>query len=237
MAFVPTTSTPASAEQTPPSATSDASDASGSPGNPGDDGANSPTRREHGRVLPWFLLIAGLIGELASFVLMVEKIELLKDPNYVPTCSFNPVLSCGSVMDTPQAALFGFPNPMLGIVGFAMVAATGAALLAGARLAQWYWTLLWLGLTAGVVMVHWLIWQSLYTIGALCPYCMVVWAVTIPLWWYVTLRNVNYLATSPKSQQVARFLRKTSLVPPIVWAMVIIAMIADRFWYYWETLL
>ncbi|PRC62285.1 hypothetical protein C6A85_03910, partial [Mycobacterium sp. ITM-2017-0098] len=29
--------------------------------------------------------------------------------------------------------------------------------------------------------VHWLIFQSLYRIGALCPYCMVVWAVTIPL--------------------------------------------------------
>ena len=31
------------------------------------------------------------------------------------------------------------------------------------------------------VFMHWLIFQSLYRIGALCPYCMVVWAVTIPL--------------------------------------------------------
>ena len=31
------------------------------------------------------------------------------------------------------------------------------------------------------MFVHWLIFQSLYRIGALCPYCMVVWAVTIPL--------------------------------------------------------
>ena len=31
------------------------------------------------------------------------------------------------------------------------------------------------------MFVHWLIFQSLYRIGALCPYCMVVWAVTISL--------------------------------------------------------
>lgn len=198
----------------------------------------SPEPREpSGRVLPWFLLVFGLIGGLASFVLTWEKVELLKDPNYVPSCSFNPVLSCGSVMDTPQASLFGFPNSLLGIVGFAMVVATGAAMLAGARMAAWYWMTLWAGLTAAVVMVHWLIYQSLYSIGALCPYCMVVWVTTIPLWWWVTLRNVNYLATSPSTQGVARFLRKTSLVPPIVWAMIIVTMIADRFWYYWETLL
>ncbi|WP_024793995.1 vitamin K epoxide reductase family protein [Tomitella biformata] len=188
-------------------------------------------------MLPWLLLIAGLLGGLASFILTWEKVELLIDPNYVPSCSFNPVLSCGSVMDTPQASLFGFPNSLLGILGFAMVVATGAAMLAGARMAAWYWMTLWVGLTAAVVMVHWLIYQSLYTIGALCPYCMVVWVTTIPLWWWVTLRNVNYLAKSPRAQGVARFLRKTSLVPPIVWAMIIVTMIADRFWYYWETLL
>lgn len=32
----------------------------------------------------------------------------------------------------------------------------------------------------------WLISQCLYVIGALCPWCMIVWAVMIPLFWYVT---------------------------------------------------
>ena len=39
--------------------------------------------------------------------------------------------------------------------------------------------------------MHWLIFQSLYVIGALCPYCMAVWAVTIPICWYVTLHNLE----------------------------------------------
>ena len=48
-------------------------------------------------------------------------------------------------------------------------------------LPRWYWAGLATGTALGVVFIHWLIFQSLYRIGALCPYCMVVWAVTIPL--------------------------------------------------------
>ena len=96
----------------------------------------------NGRVLPWVLTAGGVLGLTAAFVLTVEKIALLKDPAYVPTCSVNPVLSCGSVMRTPQAGVFGFPNPLLGVAGFAVVTTVGVALLAGARFPRW----LWLGL-------------------------------------------------------------------------------------------
>lgn len=58
----------------------------------------------------------------------------------------------------------------------AVVAATGASLLAGARFSRWYWLGLQIGVAAAAVFVHWLIVQSLYVLGALCPYCMVVWA-------------------------------------------------------------
>ncbi|WP_442816071.1 vitamin K epoxide reductase family protein [Streptosporangium sp. NBC_01810] len=77
-------------------------------------------------------MAGGALGLSAAFTLSVEKIALLKDPAYVPTCSINPILSCGSVMITPQAEVFGFPNPLLGIAGFAIVTTTGAGLLAGA---------------------------------------------------------------------------------------------------------
>lgn len=57
----------------------------------------------------WWLLIAGAIGLVASMTLTVEKIDILLDPSYVPSCNINPILSCGSVMMTPQASLLGFP--------------------------------------------------------------------------------------------------------------------------------
>lgn len=39
----------------------------------------------------------------ASATLLIEKIEDLENPDYVPSCSINPVLSCGSIMRTSQA--------------------------------------------------------------------------------------------------------------------------------------
>jgi len=43
----------------------------------------------------------------------------------------------------------------------------------------------------GVVFVAWLVSQSLYSIGALCPWCMVVWSCTIPIFWMVTAENAR----------------------------------------------
>ncbi|MPZ00243.1 MAG: vitamin K epoxide reductase [Actinophytocola sp.] len=187
-----------------------------------------------GRTVRWLYVVGGGIGLVASFVLMVEKIALLADPNYVPTCSLNPVLSCGSVMATPQAAAFGVANPLLGVTGFAMVLTAGAALIAWFRPPRWFWLALQAGTTFGVGFVHWLIWQSLYSIGALCPYCMVVWAVTIPLFWYTTLHNLERGHLTGRSSG-AVLVRYHSAVLAL-WFVAIIALIAVRFWDYWSTL-
>jgi len=183
------------------------------------------------------LLVGGLVGLSAAFVLAVEKYALLADPAYVPSCSLNPVLSCGSVMASSQAEAFGCPNPLLGVAGFAVVAATGAALLAGARLAEWFWAGLQVGVTAAVIFIHWLVFSSLYRIGALCPYCMVVWAVTIPLCTAVTLRNLTAWAVrlpAPVNTAVTA-LRGSHSVGLTAWFLLIVAAITQRFWLYWST--
>lgn len=190
------------------------------------------------RALAWLMLVGGVVGFAAAFVLAVEKIALLTDPSYTPSCSLNPVLSCGSVMQTAQAEAFGFPNPLLGVAAFPVVAATGAALLAGARLARWYWLGLQAGVTFGLVFVGWLIFQSLYRIGALCPYCMVVWTVMLPLFGYVTLRNATTGMFGAKvgGSRVVRVAAQWHLVVLTTAVVVALGLIADRFWYYWSTL-
>ncbi|MEV6235871.1 vitamin K epoxide reductase family protein [Lentzea sp. NPDC051838] len=175
------------------------------------------------RIVAWVLALGGFVGLVASSVLTIEKIALLKDPFYVPTCSINPVLSCGSIMKTAQAEAFGFPNPLIGIAGFAVVTTVGVLLLAGVTLPRWVWIGLQVGVTSGVLFVHWLIFQSLYEIGALCPYCMVVWAVTIPIFWYTTLRNIK-----PDFQYHSVVL--------ILWYLLIAAGVLQAFWFYWSTL-
>lgn len=176
---------------------------------------------------------------LAAFVLTIEKLALLSDPDYVPSCSVNPVLNCGSIMRTDQAEVFGFPNPVIGLAAFPVLAATGAALLAGARLSRWYWLGLQAGVTLGLGFVGWLIFQSLYRINALCPYCMVVWAVVIPAFWYVTLANLTSGRMGPRAQssRVGKTLATNHAVLLTAVFLLVLALIAQRFWDYWSGLL
>ncbi|HWG99602.1 MAG TPA: vitamin K epoxide reductase family protein [Pilimelia sp.] len=188
------------------------------------------------RVVGWTLIIGGLVGALAAFVLTVEKIALLRNPAYTPSCSINPILSCGSVMTTGQAEVFGFPNPLIGLVTFPVVAATGAAVLAGARLPRWWWLTLQAGTVFGVGFVHWLFFQSLYRIGALCPYCMVVWVAMIVLFTYTTLHTLDR-GHLPAPHRLADALVRVHSALPITWLLVLAALIGVRFWDYWRTLL
>jgi uncharacterized membrane protein len=142
------------------------------------------------RQTAWILVVCGLIGLVAAIELIIQKISVLSDPDFVPNCDINPVLSCGSVINTEQASLFGFPNPVLGVIGFTVVIMFGALLFAGVELPRSMWLGLNIGALAGMVFVVWLVIQSLYVIGALCPWCMVVWAITIPIFWQVTTDNL-----------------------------------------------
>jgi uncharacterized membrane protein len=193
-------------------------------------GADALPARPVRAPLAWLYVIGGGIGFLAAFALTIEKIAKLADPGYVPTCSLNPVVSCGSVMDSPQAAAFGFPNPLIGVAAFAVVSTVGVVLLSGFQAPRWFWLGMQLGVTFGVAFVHWLIYASLNLIGALCPYCMIVWLVTIPIFWYTTLHN---FAGWPAA---AGFARYHSLVLTL-WYLAIIALILQAFWSYWTTLL
>lgn len=191
------------------------------------------------RSLAYILSAGGLVGLFAAFILSVEKVEILKDPSFQPSCNINPILSCGSVMVTPQAEAFGFPNPFLGILGFTAVAVTGFAMLAGASFKRWYWLSLQLGLLFAVGFVHWLIFQTIYRIGALCPYCVVVWAATIPIFWYTLLYNlrVGNIAVSGKFKGVVGFIQRHHGDVLLVWFLAVIGLITYEFWYYWSTLL
>lgn len=185
------------------------------------------------RGLAALFVVGGLIGLIAAVVLLVEKMTLAANPDYIPSCNVNPVLSCGSVMATPQAAAFGVPNPIIGVAGFAIVATMGAGLLAGGRYTAWYWATIQIGVTFAVIFVHWLIYQSLYVIGALCPYCMAVWAVTIPIFWYTSTRNLRSLSKGTKWITALNEYRGAVLTG---WYLLIIVLIANRFWDYWSTL-
>ncbi|WP_035777550.1 vitamin K epoxide reductase family protein [Arthrobacter sp. 35/47] len=138
----------------------------------------------------FLLLITGSVGWVASAVLVLERLSAYEDPGHVTSCDVNPWVSCGQVFKTWQASVFGFPNPLIGIIAFAVVITTAMVLLSGARLGRWYWVGLQAGVTTGFAFVVWLWSQAVYDIYILCIYCMIVWAMMIPLFILLTIRNL-----------------------------------------------
>ncbi|WP_424213777.1 vitamin K epoxide reductase family protein [Streptomyces sp. BI20] len=171
------------------------------------------------RALAWLVLVGGALGTLSSGVLAHDQIKMLQDPLFVPGCNVNAVLSCGDVMNTWQSHVLGTPNALFGIAGFAALAALGAALVAGAVLPRPVWLGVRLGVSAGALFTAWLITQCVFAIGALCPWCMVVWAVMIPLAWYV-----NRELSGPES--ILRVLPHW-LVPAVAYAAVVGLLLAE----------
>ena len=185
------------------------------------------------------LVVGGVIGFVAAFTLTIERIRLLQDPSYVPSCSLNPIISCGSVMQTWQARLFGFPNPLIGIAAFAVSTFLGVLVLSRVALPRWVERTYLAGITLGVVFVGWLISQSLYSIHALCPYCMVVWAVVIPTFWthVADALDRGLLPVPAGARGLARVVVDYRVLLIVLSYAAVLVMVGTKFWSYWSTLL
>lgn len=176
------------------------------------------------------------LGLAAALTLAVDKVKLLIDPEFQPSCNFNPVLSCGSVMKTDQASVLGFPNPFLGLIGFSVVLTVSVLLAARVVLPRWVVGGAAVGSVVGAGFVHWLVFQSLYRIGALCPWCLVVWAVTIPTAvWLVLASLESYASGAPRRAVQALWQWRFTLVG--LWYLAVFLLSLIRFWDYWRTVL
>lgn len=137
------------------------------------------------------LIVTGAIGWYAAFSLMLDKIAVLVDPQADLDCNFSVLVQCGKNLGSWQGEILGFPNPILGLAGFIAPIAVGVALLAGARFDRWFWIAFNVGVAAAFGFCLWLAYQSIFNLSTLCPWCMLVWSVTIPMFWMLTLRNAR----------------------------------------------
>jgi len=189
------------------------------------------------KALPYILIVAGIIGLISSFVITYDKMQLLENPSYKPSCNLNPIISCGSVMASSQGSAFGFPNPWIGLAAFAVLTTVGVSMLAGAKFKRWFWLGLEVGTIFGIGFVHWLFFQSVYRIHALCPWCMAVWVAVITTFWYTTLYNIEQgfikLPAGKPWQRFGTFIRKHHLDILVLWFLIIFALILKHFWYYY----
>lgn len=173
-----------------------------------------------------FLVVAGALGLWASFALTLDKLAIAEDPSAELGCNVSLLVQCGANLLSGQGEVFGFPNPLLGLMGFVAPVAVGAGVLAGADFARWFWVVFNLGVAAGMALVIWLIGQSIYVLGTLCPWCMVVWAVMIPLFWVVTFANLAAGVLGQGLQRLGTHLLAWAL-PITVLSYLVVALLAQ----------
>lgn len=137
--------------------------------------------------LAGFWITAALLGWVVSFLLYLEYIGQLTNATPIISCSISPIVTCGPNLLSPAGNLLGFTNSVIGMVMFlGPVYAGVGALAAPGGFRRWYWRVYGVFLLAGFLLVHLFAYRSIFEFGSLCPWCMVVWLVTIPLFW-VTL--------------------------------------------------
>lgn len=187
------------------------------------------------RTLPWVLIVAGTIGLICSLVLVHDQIEIWRNPSYQPSCSLNPVISCGSVINSNQGHLFGVPAPFFGLMSFPASITVGLVLLAGAQSKRWFWVVMELGAVGGFLFAAWLFLLSVYRVHALCPFCLVTDATVFTIGWYVTLYNLeqNVIPLSQQAKKVGHFIRRHHIDLLVTWFLLTAIFIVHHFWYYY----
>jgi len=123
------------------------------------------------RTLYATMTVGSAVGLIASFLQMLEKLSLLKNPHAALMCNINSVFSCTNVLNAWQSSVFGFPNSLMCIVFFSL---TLGVALAGLRpdLQRWL-RLMMHGFTLFFLCFGlWFLAESTYVVNALCIYCV-----------------------------------------------------------------
>lgn len=179
------------------------------------------------------MLFFGIVGLIASFVLSIEEIHLLKNPDATLSCSFNLVLNCAGVMKTPQATAFGFPNMFIGLMGFPIVITIALLGLSSVRLPRWFLIGGNIGYIFWTLFAYWLFFNSIYVIEILCPWCllvtfsMTVLSATIT---HYNLRHNTFGFKSSVQKKIDRFLfGDFDKLAVAIWIVFLVALVFLKF--------
>lgn len=179
---------------------------------------------------PKILFVSATVALIASFWQAAERIHMLKNPTVELSCTLNPVVDCGGVMSHRLAALFGFPNTFIGMVMFSMLAMAGLLLLFGGRFTRTFHSVV-LGLsTVALLFSVWFFGVSLYVIGKICLFCLVIWPASIILFWYGLLYWLSKQAKlSDWQQKVYAYGSKNHWLPVVYVFLLMFILFLSKF--------
>jgi uncharacterized membrane protein len=183
--------------------------------------------RDESRSKHWvagLLIVFGAVGLLASFVLSVDYIALLREPETVLSCDINSALSCAHVMRQPQAeVLFGIPNSFFGMLAFPVLITIGVVMAVGARFPKWFKVCLQLAAICGLAAAWWMFFDSLYIIGVLCPWCLSVTTSMTIIFGAITHYNLRENTFDFKRSTYDKILKLLNAdIDKVIWASVLV---------------
>jgi uncharacterized membrane protein len=179
------------------------------------------------------MLVGALISLVAAFALSVDAVALAADPGVALACDVNSVISCGAVGTAWQSSVFGFPNAFLGLIAEPVVITVAVAGLGGVRFPRWFMISAQTVYLLGLVFAYWLFAQSIFVIGALCPWCLTVTLSTTLV--FVSMLHLNILDDNlrwPRRVQsfATSFARSGALaILTLAWLLFLVAAILLRY--------
>ena len=135
------------------------------------------------QVLGIVSIVAGVLGWWASFSLFLNYTATLKDDSFVPSCDISSVVSCTQNYSSSYGSLFGFSNTVIGLSLFTIPIVLGVLILGKVKLPSWIYAGYSIGLLGAIVLISYLQFASFTELKTLCLYCLLIWSVTIPLFW------------------------------------------------------
>ena len=188
-----------------------------------------PTPSDRSRyILFGEMLLFAVISLVASFVLSYDAIKLAENPDQSLACDVAVWLSCSKVGLSWQAQVFGFPNAFLGMISEPVVMTIAVASLCKVRFPKWFMFTANVVYLLGVIFAYWLLFQSTFVIGALCPWCLTVTVSTTFVFWSMTHWNIlegNLYVSEGVLEKLRKFVRDGWMtITLIAWLAVVVAI-------------
>lgn len=179
------------------------------------------------------MLAFGLVGLAASLALSIERFLQLANPGAPLVCDVNAILNCGTVMQTWQAKVFGFPNSFIGLMAYPVVITVAVAGLAGVRFPRWFLVAAQAGFGLGLLFAYWLFFQSVFVIQVLCPFCLAITAATTILFEtllrYNLRENVFGLSNTAHKRVLGWLQKDYDKLAVAVWLAVMVGLVFVKF--------
>ena len=177
----------------------------------------------------WQVLVgSSLLGLVASFIQLIERIQYADNPTGKLFCDINATFSCNNVFASWQSSVFGFSNTILCltffsiIFGAALVGVSGGKLNRTLRLCLHFFSLFFLGFGA------WYLWQSTFVINSICIFCLFCYAAVILMnatWFRINAPDLPF-----GHKTISRAVDKNiDLAAWLLWTLALVGMMVVHF--------